>query len=172
MRTLVLLAALAVPAAAEPPAEGAAAPSFTLPAQDGKPVSLSDYKGKWVALYFYPKDFTGGCTLEARGFQKNLPEFEAKNAVVLGVSGQDEKSKKAFCEKEGLSFKLLADKELAVAAAYGSVVERDGVRLAARHTFLIRPGGKVAKRWLTVKPEGHAEELLAALSALKAAKKP
>lgn len=175
MKTIAALLAavvLAAPAFSEPPAEGAPAPAFTMPSQEGKPVSLSDFKGKWVVLYFYPKDFTGGCTLEARGFQKNLPKFEALNAVVLGVSGQDEKSKKAFCEKEGLSFKLLADKDLAVAKAYDSVINLGVAKLAARHTFLIRPDGTIAKRWLKVKAEGHAEELLAALDSLKPAKKP
>ncbi len=165
---LLATAVLAVSASAkspEPPAEGAEAPAFTLPSQEGKPVSLSDYKGKWVVLYFYPKDFTGGCTLEARGFQKNLAKFEAKNAVVLGVSGQDAESHKSFCEKEGLSFKLLADKGLAVAKSYGSVMNLGVAKLAARKTFLIGPDGKVVKRWLKVGAEKHAEELLAALDA-------
>lgn len=175
MKTLALLAALALPSAALkaplPPEEGARAPAFSLPSQEGKKVSLAAYKGSWVVLYFYPKDFTGGCTLEARGFQKKLPEFESRVAVVLGVSGQDAASHKAFCEQEGLSFKLLADDGLAVAERYGSVMTRGDARLAARNTFLIAPGGTVARRWLGVKPEGHPDEVLAALDALKAAKK-
>lgn len=175
MKTLALLAALAIPSAALkaplPPEEGARAPSFSLPTQEGKKTSLAAYKGRWVVLYFYPKDFTGGCTLEARGFQKKLAEFEARDAAVLGVSGQDAASHKAFCEQEGLSFPLLADDGLEVAASYGSVTARGGARLAARNTFLIGPDGKVARRWLGVKPEGHPDEVLAALDALKAAKK-
>lgn len=167
---VLISAALAASAAAKapaPPAEGSPAPAFTLPSQEGKPVSLSDFKGKWVVLYFYPKDFTGGCTLEARGFQKNAAEFEKRGAVVLGVSGQDEGSHKSFCEKEGLGFKLLADKDLAVAARYGSVMNLGVAKLAARRTFLISPDGRIAKTWLKVSPENHAEETLAALDALK-----
>lgn len=172
---LALLAALALPAAAKspaPPEVGAAAPAFTLNSQEGKPVSLKDFAGKWVVLYFYPKDFTGGCTLEAHNFEKNMKRFEAKNAVVLGVSGQDEESHKSFCAKEGLSFKLLADKGLAVSKSYGSVMNLGIAKLSARKTFLIGPDGKVAARFLEVKPAGHAEEVLAALDRLQAAKKP
>src|SRR5579862_8007714 len=88
---------------------GAVAPNFTLPSQEDKPVSLTDYKGKWVVLYFYPKDMTTGCTIEAHNFQRDLPKYDALNAVVLGVSVQDEKSHQEFCAKESLTFKLLAD---------------------------------------------------------------
>lgn len=172
MRAIAALLAvtLAWPAAAlkpaAPPEEGAKAPAFSLRSQDGKAVSLAAYKGSWVVLYFYPKDFTGGCTLEARGFQKKLAQFQARNAHVLGVSGQDEASHKAFCEQEGLNFKLLADDGLKVAERYGSVMARGDARLAARNTFLIGPDGKVARRWLGVKPEGHPEMVLAALQEL------
>jgi peroxiredoxin Q/BCP len=90
-----------------PPAQPA--PGFTLPSQDNTPISLSEYKGKWVVLYFYPKDFTGGCTLEAHNFQRDLDKYKAANAVVLGVSLDTADSHKGFCTKESLTFKLLAD---------------------------------------------------------------
>jgi len=157
----------AVAVAAGAPAAGAKAPDFTLPASDGKPVSLRDFRGKWTVLYFYPKDFTGGCTLEARGFQKNLKRFAEAQAVVLGVSVDSSASHKDFCAKEGLSFKLLSDGEGRVSELYGSLT---GSRMSARNTFLISPKGSVAKAWLKVNPEGHAEEVLAALSGLQAKK--
>ena len=91
------------------PAIGTEAPDFTLNSQDGKPISLHDFRGKWVVLYFYPKDMTPGCTIEAHNFQRDLAKYEAKNAVILGVSVQDEKSHQEFCAKESLNFKLLAD---------------------------------------------------------------
>src|SRR6266851_4225696 len=88
-------------------AVGATAPNFTLPSQEDKPVILTDYKGKWVVLYFYPKDMTTGCTIEAHNFQRDMAKYDAKNAVILGVSMQDEKSHQEFCAKESLTFKLL-----------------------------------------------------------------
>src|ERR1700723_4348029 len=100
------------------PAVGAAAPDFTLTSQDGTPVSLHDFKGKWVVLYFYPKDFTSGCTNEAHNFQRDLAQYEAKNAVIVGVSMQDENSHQQFCTKEGLSFKLLSDADHKVSEQY------------------------------------------------------
>ena len=163
MKLLLAAALLASPSfAAEAPAAGSQAPEFTLNAQDGKPVSLKDQRGKWVVLYFYPKDFTGGCTLEARGFQKNLKRFAAAKAVVLGVSVDTAKSHKDFCAKEGLRFKLLSDAKAEVSAAYGSL-RGDGA-MSSRSTFLIGPDGAVARTWLGVDPSGHAEEVLAALA--------
>lgn len=159
----------AVAVAAGAPAAGAKAPDFTLPAQDGKPVSLNDYKGKWVVLYFYPKDFTGGCTLEARGFQKNLRRFAEAKTTVLGVSVDSAESHKDFCAKEGLNFKLLSDADGKVSEAYGTLMS--GSRMSARHTFLISPKGSVAKAWLKVNPDGHPEEVLAALAELQAKKR-
>ena len=156
-----------VSAVNELPAVGAAAPSFNLTSNEGKQVSLNDFKGKWVVLYFYPKDFTSGCTLEARNFQKDLAKYEAANAVILGVSVDTAESHKEFCAKEGLNFKLLSDTDGKVSDAYGSVMEYNGMKLSARNTFIIDPKGKVAQVFMKVKPTPHSEEVLAALAALQ-----
>src|SRR5271163_181456 len=149
------------------PAIGTPAPDFTLNSQEAKPVSLHDFKGKWVVLYFYPKDFTGGCTLEAHNFQRDLAQYEQKHAVIVGVSMQDEDSHQKFCTKEGLSFKLLADTKSEVSTQYDSVMNMGVAKLSSRHTFLIDPQGKVEKVWLDVKPDKHSEEVLAALAELQ-----
>ena len=149
------------------PAVGTAAPDFTLNSQEGKPVSLHDFKGKWVVLYFYPKDFTSGCTVEAHNFQRDQAQYEAKNAAIVGVSVQDEDSHQKFCTKEGLTFKLLADTKQEVSNTYDSIMNFGVAKLSARHTFLIDPQGKVEKVWLDVKPDKHSEEVLAALTELQ-----
>src|ERR1700730_13660840 len=149
------------------PAVGAAAPDFTLKSQENNPVSLHDFKGKWVVLYFYPKDFTSGCTVEAHNFQRDQAQYEAKNAAIVGVSMQDPDSHQKFCTKEGLTFKLLADTDSQVSSAYDSVMNMGVAKLSARHTFLIDPNGVVQKVWLEVKPEKHSEEVLAALNDLQ-----
>src|SRR3981189_3889151 len=125
LSVIVGLGTLGSMPAAEPqkqPGAGSPAPDFSLTTADGSQVSLKDYKGKWVVLYFYPKDFTSGCTMEARNFQRDLAQFELKNAVILGVSGQDEHSHENFCAKEGLHFKLLADTNYQVSSAYDSLL--------------------------------------------------
>jgi peroxiredoxin Q/BCP len=155
--------------ASNAPTVGTPAPDFTLNSQENKPVSLHDFKGKWVVLYFYPKDFTSGCTLEAHNFQRDLAQYEQKNAVILGVSVQDEDSHQKFCTKEGLSFKLLADTKQDVSTKYDSVMTYNDAKFSARHTFLIDPQGNVQKIWLEVKPDKHSEEVLAALSQLQSA---
>jgi peroxiredoxin Q/BCP len=152
------------------PAEGSAAPTFSLPSQDGTPVSLNQFHGKWVVLYFYPKDFTSGCTLEAHNFQQDLEKYQQKNAAIVGVSIDPVDSHKGFCTKEGLNFKLLADTEHAVAAKYGSLSNYQGTDYAARNTFLIDPTGVIRKVYLKVKPASHSDEVLADLSALQAPK--
>jgi peroxiredoxin Q/BCP len=149
------------------PAVGTQAPDFTLNSQEGKAVSLHEFKGKWVVLYFYPKDFTSGCTVEAHNFQRDLAQYEAKNAAIVGISMQDENSHQQFCTKEGLSFKLLADTKSDVSTQYDSVMNMGVAKLSARHTFLIDPQGKVEKVWLDVKPATHSEEVLAALTQLQ-----
>jgi len=164
---LAVFACNRVSAVNEMPAVGAAAPAFTLTTNEGKQVSLSDFKGKWVVLYFYPKDFTSGCTLEAKNFQRDLAKYEAANAVILGVSVDTADSHKEFCAKEGLSFKLLSDTEAKISADYGSIMEYNGAKLSARNTFIIDPNGKVAKVFPKVKVQTHSEEVLAALAELK-----
>jgi thioredoxin-dependent peroxiredoxin len=164
---VALLACNRVSAVNELPGVGAAAPSFNLVNNEGKQVSLADYKGKWVVLYFYPKDFTSGCTLEARNFQRDLAKYDAANAVILGVSVDPADSHKEFCAKEGLNFKLLADTDAKVSEQYGSIMEYNGAKLSARNTFIIDPQGKIAKVFEKVKPGGHSEEVLAALASLQ-----
>lgn len=163
----VVLACHSVNAVSEIPSVGAAAPTFSLVNNEGKQVSLNDYKGKWVVLYFYPKDFTSGCTLEARNFQKDLAKYDAANAVILGVSVDTAESHKEFCTKEGLNFKLLSDPDAKVSTDYGSVMEYNGAKLSARNTFIINPQGKIAKVFEKVKVGGHSDEVLAALAELK-----
>src|SRR4051812_43896353 len=127
------------------PANGGSAPDFTLASQDGTTVSLKDFCGKWVVLYFYPKDFTSGCTREARNFQRDLAEYERRNAVVLGVSTDSASSHKNFSAKEGLNFKLLSDSKREVSRAYGSMTDLGIVKFSSRHTFVIDPQGKVVR---------------------------
>ena len=162
-----VLACNSVNAVNDVPAVGAAAPTFSLVNNEGKQVSLNDYKGKWVVLYFYPKDFTSGCTLEAHNFQRDLAKYDAAKAVILGVSVDTADSHKEFCAKEGLNFKLLSDPDAKVSEQYGSVMEYNGAKLSARNTFIIDPSGKIAKVFEKVKPTGHSDEVLAALATLQ-----
>ena len=149
------------------PGTGTPAPEFTLNAEDGKPLSLRDFRGKWVVLYFYPKDFTSGCTKEARNFQKDLAQFEKKNAVILGVSGQDVQSHEKFCAAEGIHFKLLTDTNYELSTRYDSLVNLGVAKLSARHTFLIDPSGVIRKVYLKVDPSKHITEILADLAQLQ-----
>jgi len=171
---MAVLAAAALAAASiadmTAPAVGAAAPEFKLTSNEGKPTTLADFRGKWVVLYFYPKDFTSGCTLEAHNFQRDLARYEADNAVILGVSIDTAKSHEDFCAKEGLRFKLLSDPDAKVSTTYGSTMQHEGQTYSARNTFLIDPTGKIAKVYTGVKPASHSEEVLAALKELQAKK--
>src|SRR5580765_8786778 len=160
---LTLAAHPARAAATTQPAVGTAAPDFSLTTNAGKTASLKDYRGKWVVLYFYPKDFTSGCTIEAHNFQRDLAEYQRRRAVILGVSVQDEKTHKEFCTKEGLNFKLLADTKKEVSKKYDAIMNLGVTKLSARHTFLIDPKGEVRKVWLDVDVKKHSEEILAAL---------
>lgn len=147
------------------PAVGQAAPTFTLPSQDGSQISLDSFKGKWVVLYFYPKDMTKGCTIEAHNFQRDLAQYEAKKAVIVGISVDTPDSHKEFCTKEGLTFRLLADPDHKVVDEYGSLGEYMGIKIASRNTFLIDPQGKIVKEWTKVDPQVHSGEVLAAIPA-------
>ena len=168
---LVLGAAIVTVRAADQPqtlpSVGQAAPTFTLPSQDGSQISLQSFRGKWVVLYFYPKDMTPGCTIEAHNFQRDQAKFDAANAVILGVSLDTPDSHKQFCTKEGLTFRLLADPEHKVVDAYGSLGHFGPMTIANRNTFLIDPQGKIAQVWTKVDPSHHSEEVLAAIAELK-----
>jgi peroxiredoxin Q/BCP len=145
------------------PEIGQPAPNFSLPSfgSSGKEViSLQDLRGKWVVLYFYPKDFTSGCTIEARRFQQDLPKFQAKNAQILGVSADSVDSHQQFCDAEGLKFPLLADQGGTVSKAYGSWLGF----ISLRHTFLIDPDGILREKFVNVNPSTHSQELLDRLS--------
>lgn len=159
--------------AAKPTIEvGKAAPAFTLTDRDGKKHALKDLKGQWVVLYFYPKDDTSGCTKEACQFRDMLPDFDTREAVVLGVSPDDEKSHGKFVDKYELNFTLLADPDKKVCEKYGVWQEKSmygrkymGV---VRTTYLIDPKGKVAERWDKVKVTDHAKKVLKAIDEKKA----
>jgi len=148
------------------PQPGQTAPDFTLPSQDGSRISLHDFRGKWVVLYFYPKDGTPGCTIEAHNFQRDMAKYNQFHAVIVGVSVDSTNSHKAFCAKQGLTFKLLADTEKAVSRQYGSLTSLLGFKIAARNTFLVDPEGRIAKVWTGVSPGSHSGEVLAALGGL------
>lgn len=153
------------------PAVGTMAPDFTLNSQEGTAISLHSFRGKWVVLYFYPKDQTPGCTIEAHAFQRDLAQYDQKNAVVLGVSVDTVESHKEWCAKDSLTFKLLADSNKEVVVKYGSTMTIPQApqlgTLAARNTFLIDPSGKIVKEFIKVNPTGHSEEVLAALAELQ-----
>ncbi|ASC69429.1 Rehydrin [Halomicronema hongdechloris C2206] len=143
---------------------GQMAPDFTLPtnADDGA-ISLSDYRGQWVVLYFYPQDFTSGCTLEAQRFQRDLDDYRRHNAQILGVSADDVASHDQFCDAEGLAFPLLSDPNGTVSQLYGAWL---GFR-SLRHTYVIDPEGVMRARFLGVRPAIHSQEVLAKLERLQ-----
>ncbi|HEY2627362.1 MAG TPA: peroxiredoxin [Candidatus Udaeobacter sp.] len=170
LSVIIALGTFTLMAAAETskqPAAGTQAPEFSLTTGDGSQVSLKDYRGKWVVLYFYPKDFTSGCTMEAKNFERDLAKYEQAGAVVLGVSVDTAQSHKDFCTKEGLNFKLLADPDARVSTEYGSVMDYKGTTLAARNTFIVNPKGEIAKVYTGVKPADHSEQVLKDLAELK-----
>jgi peroxiredoxin Q/BCP len=149
------------------PAVGSPAPEFRLQDQEGKWHQLADYRGKWVALYFYPKDDTPGCTKQACAFRDNIFAFNKEGAVILGVSVDDVESHKAFAEKHGLPFTLLADADKAVTKEYGVLKSYGVMELAKRETFLIDPQGRVAKHYESVDPEQNSKIVLEDIKELK-----
>ena len=162
-----LLVAITLPAA-EAPVAGTKAPDFTLKSQEGKNVSLHDFKGKWVVLYFYPKDFTQGCTIEAHNFQADQTKYDQMNAAIVGVSVDTVDSHQEFCTKENLTFKLLADEKKEVVNTYGSVMNMGKMGdVAARNTFLVDPQGTIRQVFLKVNPNPHSKEVLEALAQLQ-----
>ena len=164
----VTIKAWAYRAADTPLSVGTDAPGFTLPSQNDAMVSLKDYRGKYVVLYFYPKDQTTGCTIEAHNFERDTAKYAALNAVVLGVSLDTVESHKTFCSKDGLNFKLLADPEGKVISQYGVPVMTMGPnKFAKRETYLIGPDGKVLKFWEVKDVQGHSADVLASLAEMK-----
>ena len=161
---------VAMPSGPAWPLEGAKAPVFTAVAHDGSHVKLSAFKGRPVVLYFYPKDDTPGCTIEACGFRDTHAQFGRHRAVVLGVSPDSPRSHVKFREKFGLPFTLLADEDHALAEKYGAWREKSMYGKSfmgiARSTFVIDGAGRIARAFTTVKPAGHEQEVLAALAAL------
>lgn len=139
------------------------APDFTLPDQDGKEHTLADYRGKWVVLYFYPKDMTPGCTVEAEGFRDAMEQLEANNIAVLGVSADSSASHKTFCDKHDLNFTLLSDEDRRVIENYDVKKETGGTK---RETFLINPEGIIVKHFANVTPKDHPQEVLEAVREL------
>jgi peroxiredoxin Q/BCP len=170
---LALGLALAAPVGsvhAAAPADGAVAPAFKLQDQNGAWHTLEEYRGKWVVLYFYPKDQTPGCTAEACDARDNIAAFRKAGAVVLGVSVDDVASHKNFAEQNSLPFTLLSDSTKQTAASYGVLVKMLGIfELAQRDTFIIDPEGRIAKHWVKVDPKGHADMVLRELTALQGA---
>ena len=154
------------------PEPGDLAPEIALPDETGAVHTLAEQRGRWTIVYFYPKDDTPGCTVEACEFRDANEEIHERGADVWGISPQGAGSKRAFREKFGLPFLLLADLDHGVAEAYGSWVEKQNYGKTymgvARRTFLVDPDGKVARTWPKVKPEGHAAEVIAALEEAKA----
>ncbi|MEM9508506.1 MAG: peroxiredoxin [Cyanobacteria bacterium P01_E01_bin.35] len=145
------------------PALDEPAPEFVLPTNTGDgEISLEDFRGTWVVLYFYPKDFTSGCTLEARRFQQDLAEYQSRNVQILGVSVDDVDSHAEFCDSEGLKFPLLADTDGNVSKAYGSWLGA----MSLRHTYIIDPQGILRATFLGVRPSIHSQEVLARLDEL------
>jgi peroxiredoxin Q/BCP len=167
---LAALLAFAAPAPADDsPAVGTMAPDFKLLDQAGKSHSLAQYRGRWVVLYFYPKDGTPGCTTQACELRDNIFAFRQANAQILGVSVDDVDSKKKFAEEHKLPFPVLADDSKEVSKRYGVLTKFMGVmELSQRDTFLIDPQGRIAKHWVKVDPKGHSELVLAEIKAQQA----
>ena len=172
MRKLVvgLLSVLALisVASAEVPALGSAAPGFSLPDQDGAMRRLDEWRGRWLVLYFYPKDDTPGCTTEACSFRDDISLLTGLGAQVVGISVDDTASHKAFAEKYHLPFPLLADSTAAVARQYGALSDWLVVKMAKRYSFIVDPAGRIAKVYLSVDPARHSREIAADLKSLQA----
>ena len=159
---------LSYPVAAADLAPGQPAPGFAMPDQYMKTHSLEQYRGKWVVLYFYPKDDTPGCTTEACNFRDDIFKLRALDAEVLGVSLDSAESHALFAEKYGLPFPLLSDASGETAEQYECLTEWRGMTIAARHTFIIDPGGNIAKIYREVDPDTHSAQVLADLASLQA----
>ena len=165
--TALLALLISLPAlAGETPAVGQAAPGFKLQDQNGDWHDLEDYRGSWLAVYFYPKDDTPGCTTEACNFRDNIHAFKGIGAEVVGISVDDVESHKEFSDKYKLPFVILADEEGTTAEAYGVLRDWKLIQIASRQSFIIDPDGVIAKHYEKVDPDTHTEEVLADLKAL------
>ena len=163
-----LLTCLPSPANAAPLALGSPAPDFKLQAQDGKWHELKDYRGKWVVLYFYPKDQTPGCTAQACAFRDNVAGFREAGVTILGVSVDTIDSHRKFADKHSLPFNLLADPSKETVRKYGVLKSYiGGMELAKRDSFVIDPQGRIAKRYVDVDPKGHSQQVLTDLKELQ-----
>jgi peroxiredoxin Q/BCP len=152
--------------AGEVPVVGSAAPSFNLQDQNGEWHALEDYRGQWLAVYFYPRDDTPGCTTEACNFRDNIYAFKAIGAAVVGISVDDVKSHKEFSDKYKLPFTILADEDSKTANAYGVLRDFKLIKLASRQSFLIDPEGKIVKHYADVNPDNHTDQVLADIKTL------
>lgn len=173
LKVVSVLAMLVLSAAvhAASPTVGSAAPSFKLQDQSGQWRTLEEFRGKWLALYFYPKDNTPGCTTQACEFRDNIFAFRDASAAIVGISLDDAASHKKFAEEHGLPFPLLADTTKDTAKAYGVLTKMMGImEVAQRDTFLIDPNGKIVKHYVRVDPNGHSKIVLADIKALQAKK--
>jgi peroxiredoxin Q/BCP len=164
---LLILISLTAPVRAEVPAVGSTAPGFSLPDQAGATRRLADWRGRWVVLYFYPKDDTPGCTTEACAFRDDLAELAALGAQVVGISVDDTLSHKAFAEKYQLPFPLLSDATAEVARQYGALSDWLVMKVAKRYTFLVDPAGRIGKVYLSVDASRHSKEIVADLKVLQ-----
>jgi len=151
--------------AGEPPAVGSDAPSFNLQDQNGDWHTLESFRGQWLAVYFYPRDDTPGCTTEACNFRDNIYAFRAIGAAVVGISVDDVESHKEFSDKYKLPFTILADESSETASAYGVLKDYKLVKLASRQSFLVDPEGMIAKHYADVDPDTHTEEVLTDIKA-------
>ena len=157
---VLLFFALQLRAAQGAPQVGALAPDFSLPDQQGTTRRLSDYRGKWVVVYFYPKDETPGCTKEACAFRDDWQRLSALNAQVIGISMDDTQSHAKFASKHQLPFLLLSDVTGEVVERYGAMMNLVVMKLAKRHTYLVAPDGKIAQVYRKVDPGGHSREII------------
>lgn len=152
--------------AGEPLMEGSDAPAFNLQDQNGEWHTLKEHRGQWLAVYFYPRDDTPGCTKEACNFRDNIYAFKAIDAAVVGISVDDVESHKKFSDKYKLPFTILADSDGETAKSYGVLKDYKLLKLASRQSFLIAPDGKIAKHYADVDPDTHTEEVLADIKVL------
>ena len=169
MLSLLSLFVLQSPALFAAPEAGDAAPAFELIDQYQKPHTLGDYTGKWLVLYFYPKDDTPGCTTEACNFRDDIFRLRALGAEVVGISLDSAESHASFAEKHGLPFPLLSDADGAVADRYGCLAQKGEFRYAQRHTFIVDPQGRIARVYREVDPATHSAEVIADIRSLTGA---